>query len=70
MLEAFDPFVSAVKYLSFATYQGASNEYLYNCVSDKTTIDTSNDIQKQPVETPTNDLSKVSLDSKFITKIT
>lgn len=89
MIEAFDPFVSDVKYLryyedsaffdwiastnlhfsyshtSFATYQGASNEYLYNCVSDKTTVDTSNEIQKQPVAGPTNDLSRVSLDSKL-----
>lgn len=65
MIEAFDPFVTEVQYLSFASYQGASNEYLYNCISDKSTIDTSNDIQKQPVATSTNDLSRVSLDGMF-----
>lgn len=66
MIEAFDPFVTEVQYLSFASYQGASNEYLYNCISDKTTIDTSNDIQKQPISTSTNDLSRVSLDGMYL----
>lgn len=67
IIEAFDPFVLPVQYLSFASYQGSPNEYLYNCNSDKTTIDTSNDIQKQPVAVPTNDLSRVSLDT-LVTK--
>lgn len=65
MIEAFDPFVLSVQYVSFASYGGASNEFLYNCISDKSTIDTSNDIPKNPVEIPTNDLSQASLDSKF-----
>lgn len=64
IIEAYDPFVLPVQYLSFASYQGSQNEYLYNCKSDKTTVDTSNDIKKQPVEGPTNDLSRISLDSK------
>lgn len=66
VIEAYDPFVLPVQYLGFASYQSASNEYLYNCKSDKTNVDTSNEIKKQPVATPTNDLSLVSLDSAYI----
>lgn len=63
ILEAYDPFVLPVQFMGFASYQGASVEFLFNCTSDKTTVDTSsNDIQKQPVETPINDLSRVPLD--------
>lgn len=62
IIEAYDPFVLPVEYVSFASYQGANVEFLYNCISDKTTIDTSNDIKKQPVVPQTNDLSEVSLE--------
>lgn len=61
LIEAFDPFVLPVQYVSFASYQGAAVEFLYNCVSDKTTTDTSNSIEKQPVAADENDLSRVSL---------
>lgn len=54
---------------SFASFQSATNEYLYNCASDKTTIDNSNEIPKQPVATSTNDLAKVPLDGKFVARI-
>ncbi|XP_031620433.1 uncharacterized protein LOC116338976 [Contarinia nasturtii] len=62
VIEAFDPFVLPVKYISFASYQGASNEFLYNCISDKTTIDTSNQKPVAVTTTSTN-LALVSLDT-------
>lgn len=61
-ISAYDPFVLEVKYLSFASYQGASVEFLYNCVSDKTTPDTGNEIKKQPASEPSDELSAISLD--------
>lgn len=69
IIDVYDPFVLPVKYMSFSSFQGATNEYLYNCVSDKTTIDNSNDIPKQPVATSTNDLAKVPLDGEFCRSI-
>lgn len=65
IIVAYDPFVLPVEYMSFASYQGANVEFLYSCDSDKTTTDTSNDIQKQPVAIDTKDLSKVSLEGTF-----
>lgn len=62
-MEAYDPFVLPVQYMSYASYQGAYVEFLYNCTSDPTTVDVNtNDIAKQPVETSTNDLSRIPLD--------
>lgn len=64
IMEAYDPFVLPVQYMSFASYQGASVEFLYNCTSDHTTADIStNDIPKQPQST-SNDLSHIPLDGK------
>lgn len=63
LISAFDPFVLPVKYLSFGSYQGAQVEYLYNCVSDKTTPET--DAKNEQVAEPSDELSKVSLDGWF-----
>lgn len=65
IMEAYDPFVLPVQYISFASYQGASMEFLYNCTSDHTTADIStNDIPKQP-QLITNDLSQIPLDGRI-----
>lgn len=50
--------------MSFSSYQGASVEFAYNCVTDKTTVDASNDIHKQP-EITTNDISEFPLEGKL-----
>lgn len=63
LIEAYDPFVLPVKYVSFATYQGAKVEFLYNCVSDKTTQETNNDVPDSI--TISDELSAVSLDCRF-----
>lgn len=49
--------------MSFASYNGASMEFLYNCASDKTALDLSKDVHKQP-EVTTNDLSLVPIEGK------
>jgi len=61
VIEAYDPFVLPVEYMSFASYQGASVEFLYNCASDTTALDLSKDLHKQP-EVTTNDLSLVPIE--------
>lgn len=53
--------------MSFASYQGALVEFLYNCESDKTTLDLSKDLHKQP-EVTTHDLSLVPVESKCDTR--
>lgn len=63
IIEAYDPFVLPVEYMSFASYQGASVEFLYNCASDKTALNLSKDLHKQP-EVTTNDLSLVPIEGK------
>lgn len=68
LIEAFDPFVLPVQYMSFASYQGASAEFLYNCVSDKTSLDLSKDVHKQP-EVTTNDLALVPVECKHTTVV-
>lgn len=56
-----------VKYVSFPRNNGAIQgpfvEFLYNCVSDKTTQDTNNDVPDST--TVPNELSAVPLDCKF-----
>lgn len=69
ILEAYDPFVLPVQYLSFASYQGASVEFLYNCVSDKTTADASKDIHPLPAVT-TNDISEIPLEGEIYHRLT
>lgn len=59
LIEAYDPFVLPVKYVSFASYQGANVEFLYNCVSDKTTQETNNDVPDST--TISNELSAAPL---------
>lgn len=61
LLEAYDPFVLPVQYMSFASYQGATVEFLYNCVSDKTTADASQDVHPQP-DVTTNDISQIPIE--------
>lgn len=46
LITAFDPNPLEVKYLSFASHGGADVEYLYNCVSDKTSVLSGNAIPK------------------------
>lgn len=67
IIEAYDPFVLPVQYMSFASFQGASVEFLYNCASDKTSLDVSKDVHKQP-EVTTNDLALVPVEGKHISK--
>lgn len=63
IIDVFDPFTLQVKYISFASEQGASNEFLYNCVSDKTTLETG-DAASEPVSADPNNLSLLPLDRK------
>lgn len=64
IIDVFDPFTLQVKYISFASEQGASNEFLYNCVSDQTTLDQSEQAA-EPVSADPNNLSLVPLDRKL-----
>lgn len=61
LLSAYDPNPLPVKYISFASFEYANVEYLYNCVSDKTALVSAvpkkpahqvdpNDLQTVPVE--------------------
>lgn len=63
IVDVFDPFTLDVKYISFASEHGASNEFLYNCVSDKTTLETG-DNAIEPVSVDPNNLSLLPLDRK------
>lgn len=63
IVDVFDPFTLKAKYISFASEHGASNEFLYNCVSDKTTLDQSDETTK-PVPADPDNLSLLPLDRK------
>lgn len=64
LISAYDPNPLKVKYLSFASFQGASVEYLYNCESDKTAVLSSNAIRKEEAEAPTSNLLDAPLHGK------
>lgn len=65
MITAYDPNPLPVKYMSFASYEGATVEYLYNCVSDKTAVAPSNAIPKEPIA-EWSSLSDAPLDGELV----
>jgi len=50
LLSAYDPNPLPVKYISFASFEYANVEYLYNCVSDKSAVLSANSIPKKPAQ--------------------
>lgn len=65
LISAFDPNPLPVKYLSFASYQSASVEFLYNCASDKTSVLSGNAIRREPATEEWTSLSDAPLDGEW-----